>query len=51
MEHSRAHGSCGPAGSFGYERGEHYEVSIKAGEQVLLPAVRDAIHFGDRRPD
>jgi Fe-S oxidoreductase len=33
-------GCCGLAGSFGYERGEHYEVSMKAGEQVLLPAVR-----------
>jgi FAD/FMN-containing dehydrogenase/Fe-S oxidoreductase len=35
-------GCCGLAGSFGYERGERYEVSIKAGEQKLLPAVRDA---------
>jgi Fe-S oxidoreductase len=35
-------GCCGLAGSFGYERGEHYEVSMKAGEQVLLPAVRSA---------
>jgi Fe-S oxidoreductase len=35
-------GCCGLAGSFGYERGERYEVSIKAGEQVLLPRVRDA---------
>ncbi len=35
-------GCCGLAGSFGYERGEHYEVSIKAGERVLLPAVRSA---------
>jgi Fe-S oxidoreductase len=35
-------GCCGLAGSFGYERGERYEVSVKAGEQVLLPAVRDA---------
>jgi FAD/FMN-containing dehydrogenase/Fe-S oxidoreductase len=35
-------GCCGLAGSFGYERGERYEVSIKAGEQVLLPAVREA---------
>ncbi len=35
-------GCCGLAGSFGYERGERYEVSVKAGEQVLLPAARDA---------
>ncbi|HET7369743.1 MAG TPA: hypothetical protein VFK45_02770 [Gammaproteobacteria bacterium] len=35
-------GCCGVAGSFGYEAGEHYEVSVKAGEQVLLPAVRQA---------
>jgi Fe-S oxidoreductase len=35
-------GCCGLAGSFGYERGERYEVSIKAGERVLLPRVREA---------
>jgi FAD/FMN-containing dehydrogenase/Fe-S oxidoreductase len=35
-------GCCGLAGSFGYEAGEPYDVSIKAGERVLLPAVRDA---------
>ncbi len=35
-------GCCGLAGSFGYQAGEPYEVSIKAGEQVLLPAVREA---------
>ncbi|HLI60552.1 MAG TPA: FAD-linked oxidase C-terminal domain-containing protein [Solirubrobacteraceae bacterium] len=35
-------GCCGLAGSFGYERGERYEVSVKAGEQALLPAVRGA---------
>jgi Fe-S oxidoreductase len=35
-------GCCGLAGSFGYERGEHYEVSIRAGERKLLPAVREA---------
>lgn len=33
---------CGMAGYFGYEKGKHYEVSIKAGEQTLLPAVRNA---------
>jgi FAD/FMN-containing dehydrogenase/Fe-S oxidoreductase len=35
-------GCCGMAGAFGFERGEHYDVSIKAGERVLLPAVRAA---------
>jgi Fe-S oxidoreductase len=32
---------CGMAGSFGYEA-KHYEVSMKMGEQSLLPAVRKA---------
>jgi FAD/FMN-containing dehydrogenase/Fe-S oxidoreductase len=32
-------GCCGMAGSFGYEK-EHYEVSMKIGELVLLPTVR-----------
>lgn len=32
-------GCCGMAGSFGYED-EHYEVSMKVGELVLLPEVR-----------
>lgn len=32
-------GCCGMAGSFGYEK-EHYEVSMKVGELVLLPSVR-----------
>ena len=36
-------GCCGLAGNFGFERG-HYEVSVAAGEQVLLPAVRAASH-------
>jgi FAD/FMN-containing dehydrogenase/Fe-S oxidoreductase len=35
-------GCCGMAGAFGYENGSHYEVSIKAGERILLPAVRNA---------
>jgi Fe-S oxidoreductase len=35
-------GCCGMAGSFGFERGEHYELSIKIGERALLPAVRAA---------
>ncbi|MGB7842524.1 MAG: FAD-linked oxidase C-terminal domain-containing protein, partial [Salinimicrobium sp.] len=34
-------GCCGMAGSFGYEK-EHYEVSMKIGEQTLFPAVRKA---------
>ncbi len=32
-------GCCGMAGSFGYET-EHYDVSMKIGELVLFPAVR-----------
>ncbi len=35
-------GCCGMAGYFGYEKGDHYDVSVKAGERVLLPAVRKA---------
>jgi FAD/FMN-containing dehydrogenase/Fe-S oxidoreductase len=34
-------GCCGMAGSFGYEK-EHYDVSMKVGELVLFPAVRNA---------
>jgi len=34
-------GCCGMAGAFGFER-DHYEVSIQAGERVLLPKVREA---------
>jgi FAD/FMN-containing dehydrogenase/Fe-S oxidoreductase len=34
-------GCCGMAGSFGYERGEHYQVSVACGERVLLPRVRE----------
>jgi Fe-S oxidoreductase len=34
-------GCCGMAGSFGFERA-HYDVSMKVGERVLLPAVRAA---------
>ena len=36
-----ASGCCGMAGSFGYEK-DKYDVSIKVGERVLLPAVRKA---------
>jgi FAD/FMN-containing dehydrogenase/Fe-S oxidoreductase len=35
-------GCCGLAGSFGYEAGEQYDVSMRIAEQKLLPAVRDA---------
>ena len=35
-------GCCGMAGYFGYEKGDHYAVSVGAGERVLLPAVRKA---------
>jgi len=34
-------GCCGLAGSFGFERG-HHDVSVGAGERVLLPSVRAA---------
>ncbi len=34
-------GCCGMAGSFGYEK-EHFEVSMKIGELVLFPKVREA---------
>ncbi|HZS09996.1 MAG TPA: FAD-binding and (Fe-S)-binding domain-containing protein [Blastocatellia bacterium] len=35
-------GCCGMAGAFGFERGDHYDVAMKCGERVLLPAVREA---------
>jgi Fe-S oxidoreductase len=34
-------GCCGMAGSFGFEKGK-YDVSVKCGEHVLLPRVREA---------
>jgi FAD/FMN-containing dehydrogenase/Fe-S oxidoreductase len=34
-------GCCGMAGAFGFER-EHYDVALRCGERVLLPAVRAA---------
>jgi Fe-S oxidoreductase len=34
-------GCCGMAGAFGFEK-EHYDVSMRVGERVLLPAVREA---------
>ncbi len=35
-------GCCGMAGAFGFEEGAKYDVSIRCGERVLLPAVRSA---------
>jgi Fe-S oxidoreductase len=35
-------GCCGMAGSFGYEAGEHYRVSMACGERAILPKVREA---------
>src|SRR5262249_13114150 len=37
-----ASGCCGMAGAFGYEGHGKYDVSIAAGERVLLPRVREA---------
>ena len=34
-------GCCGMAGAFGFEK-EHYDISMRVGERVLLPAVREA---------
>jgi Fe-S oxidoreductase len=34
-------GCCGMAGAFGFEE-KHYDLSIRIGERVLLPMVRDA---------
>ncbi|HVS33153.1 MAG TPA: FAD-binding and (Fe-S)-binding domain-containing protein [Thermoanaerobaculia bacterium] len=34
-------GCCGMAGAFGFQR-DHYEISMKVGERVILPAVREA---------
>jgi FAD/FMN-containing dehydrogenase/Fe-S oxidoreductase len=34
-------GCCGMAGSFGYEQ-EHYDLSMKVGELILFPTVREA---------
>jgi len=34
-------GCCGMAGAFGYEK-EHFDLSMKIGEMVLFPAVRNA---------
>ncbi|MCL4110067.1 UNVERIFIED_CONTAM: hypothetical protein GTU68_057297 [Idotea baltica] len=34
-------GCCGMAGSFGYEK-EHFEISMKIGNDVLFPAIKNA---------
>ena len=34
-------GCCGMAGAFGFEK-DHYDLSVKIGERVLLPRVREA---------
>ena len=40
LEHPDS-GCCGMAGAFGFER-RHYELSMRMGERVLLPKVREA---------
>jgi Fe-S oxidoreductase len=35
-------GCCGMAGSFGFEKSEPYEISVRCGERVLLPVVQNA---------
>jgi FAD/FMN-containing dehydrogenase/Fe-S oxidoreductase len=35
-------GCCGMAGSFGFERGDRHDLSVRCGERVLLPEVRAA---------
>ncbi|HUP61489.1 MAG TPA: FAD-linked oxidase C-terminal domain-containing protein [Thermoanaerobaculia bacterium] len=40
LEHPDS-GCCGMAGAFGFER-EHYDVSMRIGERVILPLVREA---------
>jgi Fe-S oxidoreductase len=34
-------GCCGMAGAFGFER-RHYDISMRVGERVILPAVRES---------
>lgn len=34
-------GCCGMAGAFGFQR-EHYDISMKVGERVILPMVRES---------
>ena len=40
LEHPDS-GCCGMAGAFGFEK-RHYDVSMRIGERVILPLVRDA---------
>jgi FAD/FMN-containing dehydrogenase/Fe-S oxidoreductase len=40
LEHPDS-GCCGMAGAFGFQR-EHYEVAMRVGERVILPAVRES---------
>lgn len=40
LEHPDS-GCCGMAGAFGFKRG-HYDLSMRIGERMILPAVRDA---------
>jgi Fe-S oxidoreductase len=40
LEHPDS-GCCGMAGAFGFQR-EHYDVAMRVGERVILPAVREA---------
>jgi Fe-S oxidoreductase len=35
-------GCCGMAGSFGFEEGDRYDVSVRCGERNLFPVVRQA---------
>ena len=34
-------GCCGMAGAFGFEK-DHYDISVRAAERVLLPRLREA---------
>jgi Fe-S oxidoreductase len=40
LEHPDS-GCCGMAGAFGFEA-KHYDISMRAGERVILPLVREA---------
>ncbi len=40
LEHPDS-GCCGMAGAFGFEK-DHYDISMRIGERVILPKVRDA---------
>jgi FAD/FMN-containing dehydrogenase/Fe-S oxidoreductase len=42
--HDPESGCCGMAGAFGFEQGQHYDVSMKCGQRVLVPEV-------DKTPD